>query len=141
MRMRTFHDFRSDTVTTPTPEMRQAMAEAEVGDDVLGDDPTVKQLERLAADLVGKESSLFVPSGTMGNAIAVKVLTQEGDAVVVEERSHIYNLESAHLSVISRVLPKPIPSEKGSMKPETIEELVQRKNIHMPPVRRGRLRH
>ena len=135
MRMRTFHDFRSDTVTTPTPEMRQAMAEAEVGDDVLGDDPTVKQLERLAADLVGKESSLFVPSGTMGNAIAVKVLTQEGDAVVVEERSHIYNLESAHLSVISRVLPKPIPSEKGSMKPETIEELVQRKNIHMPPVR------
>ncbi len=128
------YDFRNDTVTKPTPQMRRAMVEAEVGDDVLGDDPTVKQLERLAAALLGKENSLFVPSGTMGNAIAVKVWTKEGDAVVVEEKSHIYNLESAHLAMISRVLPKPIPSERGAMIPETVEELLGRKNIHIPPV-------
>lgn len=132
--MRRYHDFRSDTVTTPTPQMRRAMAEAEVGDDVLGDDPTVKRLERLAADLVGKENSLFVPSGTMGNAIAVKVWTKEGDAIIVEKRSHIYNLESAHLSVISRVLPKPIPSERGAMNPAAVEELLEPRGIHVAPI-------
>jgi len=129
-----YHDFRSDTVTRPTPEMRRAMADAVVGDDVLGDDPTVKQLEEMAAALLGKESALFFPSGTMANATAVKVWTREGDAVIVEESSHIYNMESAHLSMISRVLPRPIPSERGAMNPGTIGELLERKNIHMPPV-------
>lgn len=127
-------DFRSDTVTRPTPQMRKAMAEAEVGDDVLGDDPTVKRLERLASDILQKEAALFVPSGTMGNAIAVKTWTKEGDAVVVEEMSHIYNLESGHLSVISRVLPRPVPSERGAIDLEAVERLVERKNIHIPPV-------
>jgi threonine aldolase len=114
--------------------MRKAMAEAKVGDDVLGDDPTVKRLEEMAANLVGKESSLFFPSGTMANATAVKVWTREGDAVVVEEKSHIYNLESAHLSMISRVLPKPIPSDRGTMDPAVVQRLLGRKNIHIPPV-------
>lgn len=75
--MKTFSDFRSDTVTRPTEEMRRAMMEAEVGDDVLGDDPTVQKLEELAASIMGKEAGLFVPSGTMGNSIAVKMWTRE----------------------------------------------------------------
>ncbi len=110
------------------------MVEAEVGDDVLGDDPTVKRLEDLAATLVGKERAIFMPSGTMANATAVKVWTNEGEAVVVEEKSHIYNLESGHLSVISRVLPRPLPSQLGAMDPAAIEETASRKNIHIPPV-------
>ncbi len=76
-------DFRSDTVTKPTEKMRLAMKNAEVGDDVLGDDPTVKRLEQLAAEKIGKEAALYVPSGTMGNAIAVKVWTNEGEEVIV----------------------------------------------------------
>ena len=93
-------DFRSDTVTRPTPEMRQAMAEAVVGDDVLGDDPTVQGLERKAAALFGKEAGLFVPSGTMGNLIAVKMHTQAGDEVFIEELGHCYNNESAGLAAL-----------------------------------------
>lgn len=96
-------DFRSDTVTKPTPEMRKAMYEAEVGDDVLGDDPTVKRLESLAAEIFKKEAALFFPSGSMANATAVKVHTNEGDEIIVEERNHIYLMEMGHLSFISRV--------------------------------------
>jgi len=83
--MKPFSDFRSDTVTRPTVEMRRAMMEAEVGDDVLGDDPTVQKLENLAASIMGKEAGLFVPSGTMGNSIAVKMWTRELEEVIVEE--------------------------------------------------------
>ncbi|HHF51959.1 MAG TPA: threonine aldolase, partial [Candidatus Aminicenantes bacterium] len=90
--MKKYADFRSDTVTKPTPEMRKAMAEAVVGDDVLGDDPTVKKLESLAAALMGKQAALFVPSGTMGNSIAIKAWTRELDEVIIEARSHIYNM-------------------------------------------------
>ncbi|MGZ5423211.1 MAG: beta-eliminating lyase-related protein, partial [Candidatus Aminicenantales bacterium] len=90
----TYSDFRSDTVTRPTDEMRKAMAEAVVGDDVLGDDPTVLRLERLAAETMGKEAALFCPSGTMANSIAVKMWTNVLEEVIVEERSHIYNMES-----------------------------------------------
>ena len=88
-------DLRSDTVTKPTPEMRRAMAEAEVGDDVFDDDPTINALQRKAAALLGKEAALFVPSGTMGNQICIRLHTQAGQEVICEERSHIFNAEMA----------------------------------------------
>ncbi len=106
-------DFRSDTVTPPTPAMRQAMAEAVVGDDVLGYDPTVQRLEALAAEIMGKEAGLFCPSGTMGNTIAVKAWTRELQEVIVEAKSHIYNLESTQMTFISRITPRPLPSAAG----------------------------
>src|SRR5256885_15759038 len=81
-------DLRSDTVTRPTPAMRRAMAEAEVGDDVYLEDPTVNALERRAAEMFGKDAALFVPTGCMGNLIAIKVWTHHGDEVICEERSH-----------------------------------------------------
>lgn len=127
-----FSDFRSDTVTRPTEEMRRAMASAEVGDDVLGDDPTVQELESLAAQTVGKEAALYVPSGTMGNAIAVKVWTKELEEVVVESRSHIYNMESTHMTFISRVTPRPLLSKRGAMDPEEVERNIRRPSVHIP---------
>ncbi len=125
-------DFRSDTVTRPTPEMRKAMAEAEVGDDVIGFDPTVQKLEALAAETMGKEAGLFCPSGTMGNSIAVKAWTQELQEVIVESRSHIFNLESTHLTFISRVTPRPLPSRRGAMDPAEVEHFVKKPNVHTP---------
>lgn len=125
-------DFRSDTVTKPTPAMRRAMAEAEVGDDVIGFDPTVERLEALAAEVMGKEAGLFCPSGTMGNSIAVKAWTQELQEVIVEARSHIYNLESTHMTLISRVTPRPLPSRRGAMDPGEVEQAVRVPNVHTP---------
>jgi threonine aldolase len=125
-------DFRSDTVTRPTPKMRKAMAEAVVGDDVLGDDPTVQELEALAAEKMGKEAGLFVPSGTMGNAVAVKVWTKELDEVIIEERSHIYNMESTHITFISRVTPRPLQSNRGAMDPEEVERNIREPSVHIP---------
>jgi threonine aldolase len=125
-------DFRSDTVTRPTESMRRAMAEAVVGDDVLGDDPTVQKLEALAAGIMGKEAALFVPSGTMGNAIAAKVWTRELEEVIVEARSHIYNMESTHLTFISRVTPRPLSSGRGAMSPEEVETNIKKPSVHIP---------
>jgi len=125
-------DFRSDTVTRPTPRMRQAMAEAVVGDDVLGDDPTVQKLEELAASTIGKEAALFVPSGTMGNSVAVKAWTHELEEVIVESRSHIYNMESTHLTFISRVTPRPLASRRGAMDPGEIEANIRKPSVHIP---------
>lgn len=127
-----FSDFRSDTVTRPTEEMRTAMACAEVGDDVLGDDPTVQKLESLAAQTVGKKAALYVPSGTMGNAIAVKVWTRELEEVIVESRSHIYNMESTHMTFISRVTPRPLLSKRGAMDPEEVERNIRKPSVHIP---------
>lgn len=125
-------DFRSDTVTKPTPAMRQAMAEAEVGDDVLGDDPTVARLEDLAARIMGKEAGLYVPSGTMGNSVAVKAWTHELEEVIVEARSHIYNMESTHMTFISRVTPRPLASKRGAMDPGDVESSIKKPSVHMP---------
>jgi threonine aldolase len=125
-------DFRSDTVTRPTPKMRQAMAEAVVGDDVLGDDPTVARLEAMAAETMGKEAGLYVPSGTMGNSIAAKVWTRELEEVIVEARSHIYNMESTHLTFISRVTPRPVPSRRGAMDPDEVEQNIRSASVHTP---------
>jgi threonine aldolase len=125
-------DFRSDTVTRPTEKMRRAMAEAVVGDDVLGDDPTVQRLEALAAETMGKEAALFCPSGTMGNSLAVKMWTNVLEEVIVEERSHIYNMESTHMTLISGITPRPLRSERGAMDPRDVEANVRKPNVHTP---------
>jgi threonine aldolase len=127
-----YSDFRSDTVTKPTEAMRRAMAEAEVGDDVLGDDPTVQKLEALAAGTMGKEAALFCPSGTMANAIAVKMWTSALEEVIVEERSHVYNLESTHMTFISGVTPRPVRSVRGAMAPEDVLAGIRKPNVHTP---------
>ncbi len=106
-------DLRSDTVTKPTPEMRRAMAEAEVGDDVYSEDPTVNRLEQRAADIFGREAAIFVPSGSMGNTIAIKLHTKPGQEVICEERGHIYNYEMAMLSWFSGCTARTLPAANG----------------------------
>ena len=107
-------DLRSDTVTKPTAAMRRAMAEAEVGDDVYGEDPTVNRLQDLAAQILQKEAALFVPTGSMGNQIAVKLHTRPGNEVVIEERGHIYNFEMATMAAFSGCVARPVHSKDGS---------------------------
>ena len=107
-------DLRSDTVTKPTAAMRRAMAEAEVGDDVYGEDPTVNRLQERASELFEKEAALFVPTGSMGNQIAVKLHTRPGTEVVIEERGHIYNYEMAAMSAVSGALARPVRSADGT---------------------------
>ncbi|HEX8457454.1 MAG TPA: GntG family PLP-dependent aldolase [Pyrinomonadaceae bacterium] len=107
-------DLRSDTVTKPTPAMRRAMAEAEVGDDVYGEDPTVNRLQERAAEMFDKEAALFVPTGSMGNQIAVKLHTRPGTEVVIEERGHIYNYEMAAMAAVSGTLARPVKSADGT---------------------------
>ncbi len=106
-------DLRSDTVTKPTPAMRRAMAEAEVGDDVYLEDPTVNRLQERAANIIDKQAALFVPSGTMGNQICVKLQTRPGTEVVLEERSHIFNYEMGASAVISGVTLRPVRGREG----------------------------
>ena len=104
-------DLCSDTVTRPTPAMRRAMAEAEVGDDVYGEDPTVNRLQERAAEIFGKEAALFVPTGSMGNQLCVKLHTKPGTEVVLEERSHIYNYEMGGAGVFSGVTLRPVSAK------------------------------
>lgn len=129
--MKRIIDLRSDTVTKPTPEMYEAIRNAPLGDDVLGDDPTVKELEKLAAEKTGFEAALYVPSGTMGNAIACKVWTKEGTEVILEEMCHIYNFEVAHLAEISRVMPRPLKSDRGYIDPEDIRKNIKKEGLHI----------
>ena len=96
-------DLRSDTVTKPSPGMRQAMAEAEVGDDVFGEDPCINRLQEMAAQLLGKEAALFVPSGTMANQLCIKVHTQPGDEIIMERTNHPFNSESGGIAALSGV--------------------------------------
>lgn len=125
-------DLRSDTVTKPTPEMRKAMAEAEVGDDVYGEDPTVNKLEQLAAEMFGKESALFVASGTMGNQVSIMAHTQRGDEVILEADSHIFWYEAGAMSVLSGVMPHPIKGKNGAMDPNDVRKAIRSKDIHFP---------
>jgi len=118
-------DLRSDTVTKPTDEMREAMARAEVGDDVYGEDPTAQRLQERAAEILGKEAALFVPSGTMGNQIAVRLHTQPGQEVIIEERSHMFNMEMAGMAVISGALAHPIRCPDGIMDWDSIEQAMR----------------
>ncbi len=117
-------DLRSDTVTRPTPEMRRAMAEAVVGDDVYGEDPTVNRLEQRVAGLLGMEAALFVPSGTMGNAIAIRLLTQRGDEVLVERRSHVVRYELSGMSLLSGVMPRMVDAPGGHLTAEQVRAAV-----------------
>lgn len=125
-------DLRSDTVTQPTPEMREAMRNAEVGDDVFGEDPTVNRLQALMADLTGKEAALFVPTGTMGNQVCVKTHTQAGNEIIVELNSHLYNYESGAPALLSSVQVMPIPGIRGSFTLEQVQAAVRPKNVHHP---------
>jgi threonine aldolase len=117
-------DLRSDTVTRPTPEMRKAMAEAEVGDDVYGEDPTVNRLEARAAEILGMEAALFVPSGTMGNAVAIRILTERGDEVLAERRSHVVRYELSGMSVLSGVMPRMVDAPGGHLTPDDVRAAV-----------------
>jgi threonine aldolase len=120
-------DLRSDTVTRPTPAMRRAMADAEVGDDVYLEDPTVNALEARAAEIFGKEAALFVPSGCMGNLIAIKVWTHHGDEVVCEERSHVNLYELASMSAIAGCMPRVARGRDGILTWAEIEAVIRPK--------------
>jgi len=126
-------DLRSDTVTKPTPAMRRAMAEAEVGDDVYGEDPTVNRLERRAAEITGKEAALFVPTGTMGNTIALKLLTEHGQEVIADSRAHLLDWELSMLAWFSGCLIRAVPTEDGILTWERIRALVKPVGPHWAP--------
>jgi threonine aldolase len=123
-------DLRSDTVTRPTPAMRRAMVEAEVGDDVFGDDPTVQELERRVARLAGKERSLYVASGTMGNQLAIHVLTERGDEVLLEAESHIFLYEQGGLAANSGCLAHVVRAERGALPVESLEAALRDEDDH-----------
>ena len=116
-------DLRSDTVTKPTPEMREVMAGAEVGDDVFREDPTVNELEEKVAAMFGFEAGLFVPSGTMANQLSVNVLTDEGEEVLIEEKGHIFNYESTAAAHLSSVLLRTIEGEKGKLSADLLQDM------------------
>lgn len=127
-------DLRSDTVTRPTPAMRQVMAAAEVGDDVFGDDPTVQRLEERVAAELGKEAALFVPSGTMANQLALRCQTQPGQEVVVEEFCHIFTAEAGAGAALSGVQLRPLASERGVLDPARVEAVFNPStNEHLAP--------
>jgi len=129
-------DLRSDTVTKPTPEMREAMAEAEVGDDVYRDDPTVNRLEALAAEMLGKEASLFVPSGTMGNLTALLVHCQRGHEVIVGNLSHIYLNEAGGMSALGGIQPCPLQNQSdGTLALDDILASIRTEDVHHPITR------
>jgi threonine aldolase len=115
-------DLRSDTVTRPTPAMRRAMADADVGDDVYAEDPTVNRLQEAAAALLGFEAALWVPTGVMGNEIAIRLLTRPGDEVLCEERSHVVQYELAGMAALSGVMPRTVRSADGLLTPELVRE-------------------
>jgi threonine aldolase len=126
-------DLRSDTVTMPTPEMRQAMATAPLGDDVFGDDPMVNELEQVAASMLGKEAALFLPSGTMGNVVGVAVNTRLGEEMIADADSHVFLYETAGAAVISGVQIRPVATPAGVMTPSQIEAALRpRDDFHQP---------
>jgi threonine aldolase len=126
-------DLRSDTVTRPTPEMRRAMAEAEVGDDVYREDPTVNRLEMRAAEIMGKEAGLFVPTGTMGNTIAVKMHTDHGQEVICESRAHLLDWELSMLAWFSGCLVRPVAASDGILHWKDIEAAIRPASPHCAP--------
>jgi len=131
--MKKYIDLRSDTVTKPCNIMRQLMANAEVGDDVYGEDPTVLKLESLAASKLGKEAALFVASGTMGNQLAVLANTSRGDEVILEKSAHIYVFEVGGMAMLAGVMPNTIIGINGKISPEQLKAAIKPENIHHPP--------
>ncbi len=126
-------DLRSDTVTRPTSAMRQAMAAAEVGDDVLGDDPTVVALERRTAELLGKEAACYMPSGTMTNQVALRVHTEPGDEVLLEASAHVYLFEAGGPAALSGVMCRLIPGQRGVFTAADVRAALRPSNVHFPP--------
>jgi threonine aldolase len=125
-------DLRSDTVTKPTDAMRKAMANAEVGDDVYGDDPTVNNLEKLGAELTGKEAAVFVPSGTFGNQLALFTWCKRGTEVILGEECHIIQHEAAAASVIAGVQTRPIPAPDGVLRPDALRQRLRKADLQAP---------
>jgi threonine aldolase len=128
-------DLRSDTVTRPTPAMRKAMADAEVGDDVYREDPTALRLEELAAAKLGFPAALFVPTGTMGNQVAVHLHTRPGSEVLIEAKGHIFNFEMGAMAVWSGALPRPIVTGTGLLEPSQVEAAISPKVSYRTPTR------
>jgi threonine aldolase len=129
-------DLRSDTVTHPTPAMREAMYRAEVGDDVFGEDPTVNRLERIAAERLGKEAALFVVSGTMGNLVALLTHCGRGDEMILGNRSHTYLFEQGGAAALGGITLRPIPNQPdGTLRLEDIEGAIRGDNVHFPRTR------
>jgi len=128
-------DLRSDTVTRPSDGMRRAIAEAEVGDDVYGEDPTVNRLEARMADRLGTEAALFVPSGTMANQICLHVLTDPGDEILLERSAHIFNYESGAAGLLSGIQLNPVDGDEGLLVPDRVEAAVRPDTMVMPPSR------
>jgi threonine aldolase len=126
-------DLRSDTVTRPDPAMRRAMASAEVGDDVLGEDPTAASLEEVGAALVGMEAALFMPSGTMGNQVALHLLARPGHEVICEATSHIFNYEMAAMAALSGLLPRPVAGTQGLLAPADVERAMSPRVSYRAP--------
>jgi threonine aldolase len=125
-------DLRSDTLTKPTAAMRAAMAAAEVGDDVFGEDPTIRALEERAAELAGKEAALFVPSGTMANLIACKLHTRPGDEVILERTSHLYRYEAGGFAAYAGVSVALLDGERGLLRPEQVDGAIRLSDVHQP---------
>ncbi|MFZ2489408.1 MAG: low-specificity L-threonine aldolase [Anaerolineae bacterium] len=129
-------DLRSDTVTKPTSAMRQAMYDAEVGDDVLGDDPTVKRLEALAAERLGKEAGLFVASGTMGNLVSLLAQCHRGDEIILGDQAHIYIYEAGGSAAVGGLHPRIVPNRAdGTLDLAQVEAVIRDANIHFPHTR------
>jgi len=128
-------ELRSDTLTKPSPEMRRVMADAEVGDDVYGEDPTVNRLQRSVAELLGKEAALFVASGTMGNQVAIRTHTQPNDEVILDAESHIFHYEVAAPAALSGVQLRTVTGQRGHPTAEQIEPLVRPDDVHAPRTR------
>ena len=124
-------DLRSDTVTRPTPEMRRAMFEAEVGDDVYSEDPTINKLEQRAAEIFAREASIFVPTGSMGNQIAIKIHTRPGQEIICEERGHIFNYEMATLASFSGCLVRPIAADQGILHWDQVKKKMAGKTYYL----------
>lgn len=126
-------DLRSDTVTQPSPAMRRAMADAEVGDDVYGEDPTVNRLEALTAEMLGKEAALFVPSGTMGNLIAYLIHCGRGDEVILGDQAHTFIYEAGGSAAVGSIHPRPVrTAEDGTLPLDLVRDAVRGDNVHFP---------
>jgi threonine aldolase len=125
-------DLRSDTITLPTPAMRQAMAEAPVGDDVFGEDPTIRQLERETAEILGKEAALFMPSGTMANQVALRTHTEPGDEVVLHADSHICFYEAGAPAALSGVTCRLLPGRRGIFTADELRAALPQADVHFP---------
>jgi len=125
-------DLRSDTITRPTPAMRQAMATAEVGDDVLGDDPTVIALEERTAAILGKEAAVYMPSGTMTNQVAIRTHTEAGDEIVLDANAHVYYYEAGAPAALSGVMVRLIDCPRGIFAPADLTRVLRPRNVHHP---------